>query len=1010
MAEIIIGRGYILQDELGSGGMGTVYLGADTATDQIVAIKALKSELAQPEMIERFRREGEALRDLNHPNIVKMLDMFEYNEQHYLVMEYVAGNDLAKRLAQETLELELILKLSIDLADALTRAHKLGIVHRDLKPANVLIGEDDVLRLTDFGVAHVGSKERVTDTDAIIGTIDYLPPEAFDGGAFDVRGDIWAFGVILFECLTGERPFKGNTLIEIIQAITTQPIPDLEALRPDLSPQLVKLIYGMLKRDQQERIPSVRIVGTHLEAILEGRDISSPTARFADDDLARLSQSKHNLPVQSTPFIGRLHDLSELEKLLNVPAIRLITILAHGGMGKTRLALATAETQIGSYTEGVYFVSLAPLSSPNDIVTTIAENIGFVFHGENPPTQQLVNFLKDRTMLLVLDNFEHLLEGAGLVNDIIQSTSSIKIIVTSRERMNLRGETLYSLHGMDFPTWEAPDDALEYDAVKLFMQSAKQIQPDFELLAGDLDYMARICRLTVGMPLGIELAAGWVDMLSLEKIADEIQSGIDILETDMRDVPERQRSVRAIFEQTWDRLNKTEQSVFMILSVFRGGFTLESAEAVAGANLRHLRKLGQKSFIQTENNERYGIHELLRQFGTDKLAETGESCTIQAKHATYFADFMAERKQDIKTNRQLEALELIDLDYDNVRVAWQYTVNQKDWKQLPAFLQSLGFYCNVRAKGQECIDLLEPAITSLQTTSPTDMKELAMARIWSQLSWAYGDIGFLEKSANISNEAIRIMRQHDNLEDLIMALEWRAMPALYLNQPDIHSKISEEGLKIARILGDLYWECKFLYWSAWSSYLHNDFGQALRFSKQSLVLGETVVGVFDILFNYTLPGYVYEKQKQFAQAQYWMEQALVIAETFNQLSMIGQVNAQLGKVAIVQHDYATARTRLRQALSVQWNTGYRYLMSYTLLYLAQMFAYQNDEERAVKILATIHQHLIYYEDADLIARELHEELETKLGSQRFAVAWERGKNRDLNDLVKELLAELEDKS
>jgi serine/threonine protein kinase len=296
---------YELQDKLGEGGMGTVYRSVDTRTVEIVAIKQLKMDVANPEMIERFRREGEALRQLNHPNIVKMLDMLEHDGHYYLVMEYVSGGDLSKQLEQK-MPLEQTLNLSIDLADALTRAHRLDIIHRDLKPANILIGEDGVLRLTDFGVAHVGSQVSLTKPDAIFGTIEYLPPEAFDGQPFDARGDIWAFGVMLFEMLAGDRPFKGESVTEIIQAITTQPIPNLKALSPELPIALVDLVYHMLERDPQARIRSVRIVGAELEAILEGRDHA--------DTADSLTNAVTNLE-------DKLKHLDSLDKTLQVIAI-----------------------------------------------------------------------------------------------------------------------------------------------------------------------------------------------------------------------------------------------------------------------------------------------------------------------------------------------------------------------------------------------------------------------------------------------------------------------------------------------------------------------------------------------------------------------------------------------------------------------------------------------------------------------------------------------------------------
>jgi predicted ATPase len=631
--------------------MGTVYRGTDTNTHQTIAIKQLKPHMAQPEMLERFRREGEALRGLNHPNIVKMLDAVEDNGSHYLIMEYVAGGDLAALLKHGQLPLAHLLKLAIDLADALTRAHKLNIVHRDLKPANVLIGDDGVLRLTDFGVAHMGSKERVTEMDAMVGTIDYMPPEAFSGGMVDARGDIWAFGVMLFEMLSGQHPFAANSIFEVIQGIIGQAVPDLQALCPEVSIALVDLIYRMLERDANARMASVRHVGAALEDILQGRDTTPQPARFDTPWTDVNLLSKHNLPAQTTPFVGCEHELLELDKLLQDPALWLITLLASGGMGKTRLALAAAEQQMPHFKDGVYLVELAPLADPDLLVSAIASATDYPFQSDGRTLrQQLLDFLSPKQLLLVMDNFEHLLAGADLMSDILRAAPQVKILATSRERLNLQGETLFRIEGMDVPDWETPEEALEYSAVKLFLQSARRALPNFELKTEDLVYVAQICRRVEGLPLGIVLAAAWLNMLSAREIADEMIRNIDFLESDARNIPERQRSIRAVFDYSWHLLTETERQSFMRLSVFRGGFTREAAQAVAGASLCDLMALVNKSLIRREAaTGRYDIHELTRQYAEGRLQAAGQREAAQQALAEYVAGFMVERRRDRKS-------------------------------------------------------------------------------------------------------------------------------------------------------------------------------------------------------------------------------------------------------------------------------------------------------------------------------------------------------------------------
>lgn len=295
-SKMLIGNRFQLGDSIGVGGMATVYRAIDTQTDETVAIKHLKREviLEDPGIVGRFEREGEALRRLNHPNIVKILGTIVEDDQHYVVMEYVGGGDLNDLIRQHrkdntTIPIERILEIALDLSDALTRAHRLKIIHRDIKPANILVADDGTPRLTDFGVAHFSDSTQMTKTGALIGTLAYLSPEACSGEPLDGRGDIWSFGVLLYELLTLRRPFDENNTAALINAILSKNPVDVATLRPDTPSELVYLLHQMLAKDPDDRIATARLVGAELEAIISGSNVSdSLVSKFSTplDDTA----------------------------------------------------------------------------------------------------------------------------------------------------------------------------------------------------------------------------------------------------------------------------------------------------------------------------------------------------------------------------------------------------------------------------------------------------------------------------------------------------------------------------------------------------------------------------------------------------------------------------------------------------------------------------------------------------------------------------------------------------
>ncbi len=258
---------YIITARIGKGAMGTVYRATDSQTNQEVAIKIISRELTlDPKMIERFKREGEALRQLCHPNIVGFVDAFQHDEQYLIVMEYVGGGNLHDLIKQGSLSIDRARQIALDLCDALTRAHRLNIIHRDIKPENVLLATDGTPRLTDFGVAKLMSEAtRLTGTGTQIGTPYYMSPEAWEGKPLNAQADIWSLGVVMYEMLTGEVPFGGETLVAVMNKVLTAPLPDLKTKRADTPDRLSQIVQRTLTRDKTKRYSTTRQVAADLE-------------------------------------------------------------------------------------------------------------------------------------------------------------------------------------------------------------------------------------------------------------------------------------------------------------------------------------------------------------------------------------------------------------------------------------------------------------------------------------------------------------------------------------------------------------------------------------------------------------------------------------------------------------------------------------------------------------------------------------------------------------------------
>ncbi len=459
-----------------------------------------------------------------------------------------------------------------------------------------------------------------------------------------------------------------------------------------------------------------------------------------------MDQPAQNLPAQSTPFIGRVEELRELQELLSDPTCRLATLVGPGGAGKTRLAIEAARAKAGEFPDGVYFVPLEPVSSAEFLVPAIADSVGFSLRGQQEPKIQLFDYLSGKAALLVLDNFEHVTAAADLLGEMLSAAPKLKLIVTTREALRLGEEWVFPVPGMGFPEDTDATGAQDFDAVRLFVERARRVKRGY---SPDTEWpvIARLCRLVQGMPLAVELAASWVSVLSSEEILAEIERTLDFLSTSLRNVPERHRSVRAVFEESWRLLGEEERAAFARLSVFRGSFGREAAERVAGASLPLLATLLDKSLLKSLPESRYLVHELLRQFALEKLADSPEDVTrAQNAHCSYYCEFLHSRTQDLLGGRQREAASKIEAELDNIRAAWQWAVDRGEAERLKEGVFALTQCWQYKSRYVEAAAALTAAAERLRKQEAAAETDPALALMLMELAWFDIRLGRLEEA------------------------------------------------------------------------------------------------------------------------------------------------------------------------------------------------------------------------------------------------------------------------
>lgn len=424
-----------------------------------------------------------------------------------------------------------------------------------------------------------------------------------------------------------------------------------------------------------------------------------------------------------TPFLGRLQDIVEIGTLLADPSCRLLTLVGPGGIGKTRLAMEVASYHRTLFLDGVFWVSLAQISRLDDLLPAIAEAMPFRFQqGKRSPREQFFAYLQEKQaqqVLLVLDNMEHLPEGVDLIADILAATTGLKILATSREVLHLQEEWVRSITGLAYPAQDEDKAAGDYDAVQLFLDRARRIRGDFDL-AENAQEIIEICRLVEGMPLALELAAGWLGTLRPADIVQEIKRNLDLLATRARNLPERHRSMRSVFDHSWQQMSAKEREIFQRISVFHGEFTREAAEAVTGASLPELAGLIDQSLVRRSASGHYEMHGLLRQYGAEQLEIAGQTEMVQQAYIDYYLGLLHHLERDIKAHQQIAALDAIAASFGNIHSAWYLAVQQRKVLALSEAVESLQWFADMRGRYHEIVALLHDTVQQLSLSSLKD--------------------------------------------------------------------------------------------------------------------------------------------------------------------------------------------------------------------------------------------------------------------------------------------------
>lgn len=663
------------------------------------------------------------------------------------------------------------------------------------------------------------------------------------------------------------------------------------------------------------------------------------------------------LPTPPTPLIGRERELTEAMALLADPACRLLSLIGPGGVGKTRLALALAQPN-GDDKNTMLFVPLASVPKPSDpnnkqaaeyaIAQAIAHTLNLVFNDETTtrtqPIHALAAALNGRRLTVILDNIEHLIAGTGLLSSLLAALPQLKIIVTSRERLNVRDEWAFGLSGLNIPAESiASQDLAKYSATQLFLQAAHRAQGANYTSPTDATHIVRICRLVDGLPLGIELAAAWTRMLPPADIVHEIGRDLDFLSTLNQDLPDRHRSMNAVFDYSWNMLTPIEQRIFCQLGLFAQSFTREAAAQIAGASLLRLTGLVDKSLVQRTGEQRYQLHQLLRRFAEAKLREKPDlhrACC--QRHSHFYADYLAARTSDlIGSPRQKLALDEVAAELDNIRMAWANAIENGDVAAISKLLAGTFYFYESRSWFREGADTFAKAIAALDhlPAAPNPFtQQKTLARLCSRYAWLLNRLGAIEQTTPLLDRAMTLFERVQMPEGAAFVWNVRADIAYSCGDYDLaqaHYQHAEQGYRqvvyrpgLARVLVGLG--------NVWAARETDPFENSTRYYADGLYEARAVQNRVEEARALVNLGTIALTQHNNARARELFEQAITVCQDIGDRRVLSIALTNLGDVYNRDGDLTKARLMFEHSLRLKREIGHQRGVAFSLTSLGDV--------------------------------------------------------------------------